>query len=405
MTIAMTLNDLPTIDVDFYDPDFVRDPYPTLEKIRETGRIVRHERLGSYLITSYRDCARAMGQGRLFASDHEQIGRLFGGPPFTAMEGKQHADFRGIWARDFMRKRVSEYADFVNEIVTAQTDSVFEQLKAGEVVDVVPRITRPIPTRVIAELMAVPSANVPEFITWTDDMGGIMEGRDDPTARGRKLIEMGMAATGKMNQFVATVIEERRRNPGDDLVSKMVVTEVEMSEAERVAANTQLIFAGNETTSKLMGHCLVALALHPEQKEKIRKDRSLIPQAVEEVHRWTSVKVWNIRFVKAEEAELAGVVLPQGATVMALQGLGNRDPERWDAPSVFDIHRVSQSHLGFGIGPHACLGMNLARLEIETVLNRFLDEVPDWEVNDVDYGLNAMIRGPVKLPVHLPAQQ
>jgi cytochrome P450 len=208
-----------------------------------------------------------------------------------------------------------------------------------------------------------------------------------------------------MNQFVATVIEERRRNPGDDLVSKMVVTEVEMSEAERVAANTQLIFAGNETTSKLMGHCLVALALHPEQKEEIRKDRSLIPQAIEEVHRWTSVKVWNIRFVKAEEAELAGVVLPQGATVMALQSLGNRDPERWDAPSVFDIHRVSQSHLGFGIGPHACLGMNLARLEIETVLNRFLDEVPDWEVNDVDYGLNAMIRGPVKLPVHLPAQQ
>lgn len=405
MTSVMTLNDLPTIDVDFYDREFVQDPYPTLEEIRNAGRIVRHEKLGSYLITGYRDCARAMGQGRLFASDHEQIGKLFGGPPFTGMEGKKHSDFRGIWARDFMRKQVLDYAGLIKEIVTGQTESVFEQLKAGEVVDVVPRITRTVPTRVIAELMAIPTDRVPEFIAWTDDMTGIMEGRDDPTPRGRKLIEVGVAATRQMNDFVATVIEDRRRKPGNDLVTKMVLTEVEMSEIERVAANTQMIFAGNETTSKLMGHCLVALALHPEQKAELRRDRSLIPQAIEEVHRWTSVKVWNMRFVKAEEAELAGVVLPQGAEVMALQGLGNRDPERWENPDVFDIHRAQQSHLGFGIGPHACLGMNLARLEIETVLNLFLDEVPDWEVSGVDYGLNAMIRGPVKMPVNLPTQR
>ncbi|WP_406724499.1 cytochrome P450 [Streptomyces sp. GD-15H] len=391
---------VPTVDLDFYDPDFVNDPYPALEAVRAVGPIVQHAKLGHYLITSYRDCARAMGQGRLFTSDHEQIGKLFGGPPFTALEGKRHADVRGIWARDFRRKNIDEISGMIAGIVAEATQDAFDRMRDGEVVDIVPAVTRPIPTLVIATLMGIPTENIAEFIRWTDNMTGIMEGRDDPTPRGQRLVEVGVESTNLMNAFVATIIEERRRNPGQgDLVSKMVESDVPMTEAEQVSWNTQLIFAGNETTSKLMGSCLAVLAQHPEQRAQLREDRALIPQAIEEVHRYNSVKMWNMRFVRDKDVELAGHVVPAGASVMALQGLGNRDPERWENPDVFDIHRPVQAHLGFGIGAHVCLGNNLARFEIETVLNRFLDEVPDWELHDVNYGLNAMIRGPVKMDV------
>ncbi|WP_218834937.1 cytochrome P450 [Rhodococcus sp. ACS1] len=288
----------------------------------------------------------------------------------------------------------------IGQIVATATADLIERVRSGEVVDAVAAFTRSIPTIVIATLMNLPKERVPEFIAWTDQMGGIMEGRDDPSPRARELVATGLEATGEMNRFVGTIVEDRKKHPGDDLVSRIVHTEVPVTLAETISANTQLVFAGNETTSKLMGLSLVALAAHPEQRDELRRDRSLIPQAIEEIHRWTSVKTWSIRFLKAD-AEIGGEVLPKGTTLMAMQGAANRDPERWENPGVLDIHRAAKAHLGFGTGPHTCMGLNLARLEVATVLNRLLDEIPEWEVNNVDYGRNSMIRGPVEIPVSL----
>ncbi|MEU0482119.1 cytochrome P450, partial [Streptosporangium sp. NPDC006013] len=245
----------------------------------------------------------------------------------------------------------------------------------------------------------VPAEDFSQFVQWSDDMGGILEARDDGSAEGRDLIARGKKATTEINEYLGREVARRRRDGGADLVSKMAVSDVPMAEDEVVASNTQLVFAGNETTSKLMGYTLIALAQHPEQRAELRADRSLIPQAIEEVHRWTSVLVYNLRFVRQAGTEVAGVPLPEGAVVMALQAAANRDPERWSDPQHFDIHRPQLAHLGFGAGLHSCLGLNLARLETEILVNRLLDEIPDWDVRDVVWGSNPMVRGASVIPM------
>jgi cytochrome P450 len=398
MTV-LTVDSVPEISIDFKSPEFVVDPYPVLEEVRALGPLVRHKESGYYMATGYRDCARVMGLARLFASDVEHFVALFGGATMECMDNPRHDQVKSIWAKDFQRGTLSDRRDLIQSVVDERCGPFIQQLHVGRTMDAVTSITRSVPTMIIAHLMGVPPADFPAFVQWSDDMGGILEARDDSSPEGAALIARGKRATSEINAYLTHEIAVRRRDGGDDLVSKMARTEVPMAEDEVVASNTQLVFAGNETTSKLMGYTLIALAQNPEQREELRADRSLILQAIEEVHRWTSVLVYNLRFVKENGTEVAGVPLPAGATVMALQAAANRDPDRWTDPSRFDIHREPLAHLGFGAGLHSCLGLNLARLETEVLVNKLLDEVPEWRVHDIGWGSNPMVRGASVIPM------
>lgn len=405
MLVESPIAEIPSLNIDFQTPEFVADPYPTLERIRRLGPVVHHPDLNYYMVTGFRDCALIMGKAAVFASDVEHFVALFGGATMECMDNPRHDQVRGVWAKDFQRGTLQGRRELIERVVAEQVDPFVERLRAGQAADAVHHLTRPVPTKIIAHMMGIPPRDIARFIGWSDAMGGILEARDDHTPEGRAMVARGKEASAALNEYLAREILARRREPGDDLVSKMAATDVPMSEEEVVASNTQLIFAGNETTSKLMGYALVALALHPDQREQLRLDRSLLPRAVEEVHRWTSVLVFNLRFVKEGGAEVGGVSLPPGATLMALQAAGNRDPSRWENPQKFDIHRPRQAHLGFGSGLHNCIGMNLARLETEALLDRLLDLVPEWEIDGaVDYGTNFMVRGPSKISLRGPAR-
>jgi cytochrome P450 len=394
MTAANSVTDLPAMSVDFKAPSFVADPYPALEEVRAAGPVVYHPELDFYMVSGYRECARVMGLAKYFASDVEHFIELFGGATMECMDNPRHDQVKSIWAKDFQRSTIGQQRDLISSIVDADMSPIIERLRSGEEVDAVTAFTRAIPTIIIAELMGVDREHFPRFAQWSDDMGGILEARDDGSEEGRALTERAKRATIELNEYIAHEVGvRRRRGTGDDLVSKMANSDVPMADDEVVASNTQLVFAGNETTSKLMGYVLLALAQHPDQRDQIRMDRSLLPQAIEEVHRWTSVLVYNLRFVKEAGTAVAGISLPEGATVMALQAAANRDPERWENPSLLDIHRAPQAHLGFGAGLHSCLGLNLARIETEVLVNKLLDEVPDWGVTDVAWGSNPMVRG------------
>jgi cytochrome P450 len=392
---------VPSLPVDFQDPSFVLDPYPVLEQIRALGPIVWHPGLGYYMITGYRECARVMGRAALFGSDVEHFIALFGGATMECMDNPRHDQVKSIWAKDFQRGSLQERRELIESVVTEQVARHVAPLRTGRRVDLLP-LTRAVPTVVIGHLLGVPKGDFEQFVEWSDTMGGVLEARDDHSPDGRAMVARGKAATKELNDYLAEQITQRREQPGDDLVSKMAVSDVPLAEDEVIASNTQLVFAGNETTSKLMGYVIVALAQHPDQREEIRDDRSLLPAAIEEAHRWTSVLVFNLRFVKEDGTQVCGVPLPAGATVMALQAAANRDPDRWDDPARFDIHRPPQAHLGFGAGLHSCLGLNLARLETEALINQLLDEVPEWTLDDlVDYGTNFMVRGPSRIPLVL----
>ncbi|MEU0487469.1 hypothetical protein ABZ260_51030, partial [Streptosporangium sp. NPDC006013] len=177
--------DVPTVRVDFKDPAFVRDPYPVLEQIRAAGPVVRHGELGYYMVTGYRDCARVMGLARLFASDIEHFVALFGGATMECMDNPRHDQVKSIWARDFQRSTLAERKDLIASVVERESAELIERIRAGETVDAVAGMTRAIPTIIIAHLMGVPAEDFSQFVQWSDDMGGILEARDDGSAEGR----------------------------------------------------------------------------------------------------------------------------------------------------------------------------------------------------------------------------
>jgi cytochrome P450 len=315
----------------------------------------------------------------------------------TIDEPERHNAMRGIWAEDFQRGNLESRRELVERVVADQLDPFVDRIRSGETIDAVAELTRSIPTLVIANMLGIDATMFAQFSAWSDAMGTTTEGALDPSEKGMETVMAGRRATSELNAYIAEQVKDRRRNPTDDLIGKMVAApfaQTGMSEVEIIASNTQLVFAGNETTAKLMAHTLVSLAAHPDQRRMLAADRSLVLPTIEEVHRWQTITQFIDRDVRAE-VELAGLRLSPGAVVMPLQGAANRDPQRWDNGSAFDITRPPRQHLGFGFGLHSCIGLNLARLEVQVWLDRLLDLLPEFEVaREVDYGPNFQLRGP-----------
>jgi cytochrome P450 len=389
----------PVVNASFHEDGFNQDPYPTLEEIRRAGPIVYNEFLDRWMVTAYPLCSRVLGDSAHYAQGaSDAFVDFFGGTTMeTIDEPARHNAMRGIWAEDFQRGNLESRRELVERVVADQLDPFVERLRSGETVEAVAELTRSIPTLVIANMLGINTEMFAQFSAWSDAMGATTEGALDPTEKGMETVMAGRTATAELNAYIAEQVNERRRNPSDDLIGKMVAApfaQNEMSEKEIIASNTQLVFAGNETTAKLMAHTLVSLAAHPDQRRLLAQDRSLVLPAIEEVHRWQTITQFIDRDVRVE-VELAGVRLPPGAVVMPIQGAGNRDPDRWDNASAFDITRPPRQHLGFGFGLHSCIGLNLARLEVQVWLDRLLDLLPDFEVvGTVDYGPNYQLRGP-----------
>jgi cytochrome P450 len=395
----------PAVNLSFREPGFNQDPFPVLEEIRKAGPVVYNELRGTWLLTSYPDVARVLGDARQYAQgETEAFTDFFGGPTMeTIDEPQRHDAIRGIWAADFQRGNLESRRSLVERVVRERLDPFSDRVRAGETVDAVAEMTRSIPTLVIAGMLGIETAMFRQFSAWSDAMGAIAEGALDTSDRGMETIMAGRQATADLNEYIAAQVEERRRQPADDLIGKMVSSEyarTAMAEKEIIASNTQLVFAGNETTAKLMAHTLVTLAQHPDQRRLLAGDRTLVPQAVEEVHRYQTITQFIDRDVKESDVEIRGVAIPRGSVVTPMQGAANRDPGRWDHPGEFDLTRPPRQHLGFGFGMHSCIGLNLARLETQIWLDRLLDQLPEYELaEEVDYGSNFQLRGPLAVQI------
>jgi cytochrome P450 len=395
----MSTGTTPVMSVTFREDGFNQDPFPVLEEIRRAGPIVYNDALDRWMVTGYADASKILGNARAYAQGAaEAFVDFFGGPTMeTIDERERHDNMRGIWAPDFQRGNLESRRALVEDVVASQLDPFVERVRSGEILDAVEEMTRAIPTLVIANMLGIETAMFAQFSAWSDAMGAIPDGALDPTPRGMETVMAGRQATAELNAYMEGQVADRRSCPRDDLIGKMVAApfaQNDMSEKEIIASNTQLVFAGNETTAKLMAHTLVALDQHPDQRRALAADRSLVPQAIEEVHRWQTITQFIDRDVK-ETVEVAGVTLEPGAVVTPFQGAGNRDPERWDNPGAFDVTRAPRQHLGFGFGMHSCIGLNLARLEVEVWLNRLLDLMPEYHLAEpVDYGTNFQLRGP-----------
>ncbi|MCK9564193.1 MAG: cytochrome P450, partial [Bacteroidales bacterium] len=195
-------------------------------------------------------------------------------------------------------------------------------------------------------------------------------------------------AAAQVESILFELIAKRKEQPRDDLVSNLLAATIKepggalrpMTDREVMIHARLALLAGGGTTWRQMGITLLALLTHPDQLQALRADRSLMQRVIDESMRWNATDPVFHRLV-IEDAELAGVDIPAGAVLEICLGAANRDPSRWENPDVFDIHRPVRSHLGFGMGSHRCLGLNVAHAEITAGVNALLDAFPNLRLD------------------------
>lgn len=385
----------PRLDVDFSDPAVTVDPFSVYEQIRSTGRAVWNELAQGWMLPGFAECVEVLDDPRaerfgVVGARHPEVTFWFDAPNMIIADGAEHRRLRQGVSRYFTPTAIAQaWEPRVREVVE---DLLAPLVQGGESVDLISDFTK-IPVVIVAEMLGVPKERHEDFRRWSHIIiTNLSFGHETPEKR--RVMER---AIGEVNDYLSEAIVEHRRDQPDDLLTVMV-NMPDWSEAEIRSSAINFLLAGYDTTAKLMGECLVALERHPDQRRLVVENPALVPNAIEEVLRCYGATHGIVREA-LRDTELGGAQLQAGDMIYALLIAANRDPSRWPEPDRFDVRRefkshLGQPHLGFGLGPHICIGHPLARLETKVALETLLRLAPEYSLRDLDYGNTFFVRGP-----------
>ncbi len=311
-------------------------------------------------------------------------------PDHTRIRGVLNAGFRG------------EVLQRLVPAIEQRVDALLDAVDADAGFDFMQALARPLPADVMTMLMDIPASDRSEFIAWSDDLAAFI-GSTLPSLEQARRAQTSLLA---MSDYFERLVPQRRRAPGDDLVSRLLRAETAgdiRSGAELPAQCAMLLFAGHETTRNLLGNGVQALLAHPDQWQRLQREPGLLPSAVRELLRHDSPVQYTGRRV-ATELVLQGQRLRRGDLVVALIASANRDPARYLHADRVDITRRPGGLLSFGAGPHVCIGAGLTLMEAEIVFGRLLGRFPRLRLVDERprWCGNAVYRGLSVLPVRQP---
>lgn len=385
----------PRLDVDFSDPAVTADPFSLYEKIRSAGPAVWNELAQGWMLPGFAECVEVLDDPRaerfgVVGARHPEVTFWFDAPNMIIADGAEHRRLRQGVSRYFTPTAITQgWEPRVREVVE---ELLAPLAQGGERVDLISDFTK-IPVVIVAEMLGVPEERHEDFRRWSHTIiTNLSFGHETPEKR--RLMDQ---AIFEVNDYLSDAIVEHRREQPDDLLTVMVNMR-DWSEAEIRSSAVNFLLAGYDTTAKLMGECLVALERHPDQRRLVAENLTLVPNAIEEVLRCYGATHGIVREV-VQDTDLGGVPLEAGDMIYALLIAANRDPSRWPDPERFDVRRpfkphLGQPHLGFGLGPHICIGAPLARLETKVALETLLRLAPEYSLRDLDYGNTFFVRGP-----------
>lgn len=377
--------------------------YDVFREVRDTGPVVRGP-AGVQAVLTHREVSAVLRDPRFGWGDAETVASHFGRDTdgrvvrqFIFMDPPDHTRIRSLVTKAFSARMLERMRPRAEEIVADLVREVREKAASGPV-DLMTLVAAPLPGLLLGELMGVPHENLDRFRQWSK---AIARGLDPDFMLTPEEIAERQGAREKFNDFFGELAEQRRVEPGPDLVSELVRAEAEgdrLSQVDLVTTCTLLLAAGYATTANLVGNSMYALLSHPEQLAVFRSAPDDVPAMVEELHRFDP-PVQMVSRTALEPAEIAGAPVAAGEAVLLVIGAANRDPAVYDDPDRLDLTRRSDRHLGFGLGIHFCVGAPLARLTAQVAIGVLAGL--DLELVDPEpaYAENLIMRGLTELPV------
>ena len=362
-----------------YDYAVHEDPYPFYARLRAEAPLYRNDELEFWALSRHADVAAAFRDSTRFSSaEGVSLDKAASGPhahktmSFLAMDPPRHTRMRALVARGFTPRRVVDLEPRIREIAVEYLDAA----RDIDDFDIIRDFAGRLPMDVISEMMGVPVEDRKELRRLADLLVHREEGVEDVPPSG---VEAAISLFG----YYSDMIAERRARPTDDLTSALLVAEIDgdrLDDSDIVAFMFLMVVAGNETTTKLLGHALHWAWRNPDQRDLVWSGERTIEQWVEETLRYDTSSQMLAR-VTLTDVELHGQVIPRGDRVLLLAGSANRDPEVFDDPDAYRIGRDTSSIVSFGLGRHFCMGASLARLEARVALEEWVRRYSGFELD------------------------
>lgn len=377
-----------SLDDRLVSDEFLDDPYPLLRYLQREEPVYWSESIGGWIITrfddivpTFRDVAHFSNYGRFakvvehfpadvrkkfapFENHYRQKSLLQSDPP-------DHTRLRALIVKVFNATSVEAMRPRIKNIVNQVIDSV----EARGQMDVIRDLAFPLPFSVLGGIMGLPSDGQDDVKLWSDELL-MFQGVNRPS---EAVLERSQTALLAMRSYLTDLVNEKRRQRGDDLISQLVAVEAEgnrLTEQELVWTCIQLLGAGHETTTSLIGNGLYTILRHPQEWEKLRNNPALLQSAIEEMLRYESPVARQPRLIK-EDVELGGKKMLKGQVAFQMLNAANRDPDHFPDPDKFDIERKNNRHVAFGLGIHLCVGAGLARTEGQEVFKAVMERLPN----------------------------
>ncbi len=371
----------------FANPEFVADPYPQLAELRSLGRPIWHEETGMFLAARYKDAnavLRNRSLGRIFSprtpeTEWETFNYLHADSILDS-EPPKHTRLRSLVMKAFNPKRIEELRPNVERITNQLLHRIEDKLQSYGTFDLIADYAEPLPVMVIAELLGFPEQDEHLLRPWSQAIVKMYEPSptEEQKAEARK-------ASNEFAAYVHSLMVERQKNPGIDLISELAIVEEQgekLSAHELIATCVLLLNAGHEASVNGFGNGLVAALGNEEQWSKLTSNiDGMTETAVDEFLRFDA-PLHLFERTATDEVEIGGVAIKPGQKIAALLGSANRDEEIFERADELDLSRSPNPHIGFGAGIHFCIGAPLARQEMQISLPALLHRFPRLELAD-----------------------
>jgi len=385
------------VRLNLYSAEFDANPFDVYKELREDHPCFWSEDTQKWILTRHEDVVNALTDWETYSSAKGNLVDEFpgrAGNTLGTMDPPRHDDIRSIIQSVFMKRNLGHLVEPIQQIAR---DAIKNNIADRRVFDFAQDFAGELTYRVLATLLGLPESGYTEEVKKNAEL---MVQTDSQT---RTKGPEHMAAFEWMKDYATEVVELRSREPGADLVSQLILAELDGRKLDLIQVQmtvTTLLMAGIESLGGMLKVFGYNLAQYPEQRQKVLDDMSLLPNALEESMRFNT-SAQRFRRCLTKDVTLHGETMKAGDFIILAYGAANRDKRKYENPDVYDVTRNSKGHVGMGGGTHTCLGNSVARLAIKSAMEVFLEEIPHFSlaepVDRLEWVASSNFRSPVKL--------